>query len=673
MADLAVQIDSGALSGPSRLPGAGALPVRPLAAVLALVLAMHGSAAWAQDDASAEQVKQLQGLSIEDLAKLDISSVTKTSQPLNQAPAAVYVITHDDIIRSGSRSIPEILRLAPNLQVAQVTASSWSISARGFNGSAADKLLVLVDGRSVYATFFSGVFWDVQDIPPEDIERIEVVSGPGATLWGANAVNGVINIITRSSADTQGGVVSGSGGAFDRRGMGQIGGRLGQELTYRLYVTGLDDTDDVTSSGANGHDAWHKVQGGFRADWRHADDLVTLQGDAYGGSEDQATSPAEQVAGNNLVARWTHTGAQGSALQVQLYYDYISREIPGDAEDRVHTYDLDVQDSFSLGRAHQIVVGGGYRMAQDHFPIVPNNPFTAPLTQMFDPVGRTLNLGDAFAQDTISLSPALKATLGVKLEDDPYSGLAALPSLRLGWTLDQANFLWAAVSRAIRAPSRLDEDFIETLGPVVELHGGVFQPETLVAYEVGYRAQPSARLSASLSGFYNVYSNLRSFDLTAGGLPITIGNQMEGETYGLEFWGAYQATAWWRLTAGANWLHEDLRFKPGSVSIGGIASAGDDPDYQLSLRSAMDLPHGITLDLDLRRVGALPSPATAAYTELGGRIGWPVTRNVELSLSGANLLHAHHLEFGDGAASVQLGATGVESERSVSLGARWRF
>jgi iron complex outermembrane receptor protein len=635
-------------------------------------LALAGYAALAASEATPEQVERLSNLSIEELANLDISSVSKTRQPLSDAPAAVYVITHDDIVRSGYVAMADILRLAPNLHVAQITAATHAISARGFNGSAADKLLVLIDGRSVYATFFSGVFWDSQDVPVEDIDRIEVISGPGATLWGANAVNGVINIITRSSAQTQGGLVEGGGGNLQRHGTAQVGGRINDALTWRAYAMGFDYSSNVQASGAGARDAWRKAQAGFRADWAGAADLFTLQGDIYKGTQDQLKFADKRIFGDNVVGRWTHQFAPASSLQVQAYYDYFERVQPAQASDYVHTYDLDLQHSFALGARQQVVWGGGLQVSRDRFPIVPGNK-SSPFTQVFTPERRTLVLGNAFGQDTIALTRALKLTLGLKLEDDPFSGLAALPSARLSWKLNDSSLVWAAVSRAIRAPSRLDEDFSESLGHVTVLKGGDFTSEKLVAYELGLRTQPASRVSASLSGFYNVYTDLRSFELTNGRFPIEFANRMEGETYGLEAWGAFQAQPWWRLTAGASWLHKDLRFEPGASGLGGTGIAGDDPDYQLQLRSAMDLPHGITLDLDLRRIGALPSPPSPAYTELGARIAWPVTRRIELSLTGSNLLHAHHLEFGSTSAPLQLGASGVESGRSVSVDARWRF
>jgi iron complex outermembrane receptor protein len=644
----------------------------------ALLSALPASASTGPAISAASAAADLSGLSIEELANIDISSVSKTDQRLSEAPAAIYVITHDEIIRSGSTRLADILRLAPNLQVAQVTATSYAISARGFNGTAAAKLLVLIDGRSVYTPFFSGVFWDVHDVPPETIERIEVISGPGATLWGANAVNGVINIITRSSSDTQGGVLEVSGGSRERRASLQYGGMLREDLSYRVYVESADHADNVTASEADAHDGWRQTQGGFRLDWTPGSDLVTLQGDIYDGSQKYAgpgplAGVRQSASGHNLLARWTTHLGGGSTLQVQAYYDYLERKAPQVASDYLDTYDLDVQHSFTLGAAHQVVWGGGYRLTRDRFPVIPGNP-SSPFTQFFRPESRSLRLGNLFVQDTIALSPSLKATVGLKFEDDPYSGIEPLPSARLSWQATDNTLLWAAVSRAVRAPSRLDRDFYQVLGPIVIIAPGNFQPETLVAYELGYRGRPSSRASVSISAFYNVYDDLRTFEpAPGGGYPITIENRMEGETYGVEAWGAYQVSEWWRLTAGANWLQKNLRFKAGSAGLAGIESAGNDPSHQLSVGSMMTLPHGLALDLHMRRVGALPSPASPAYTELNGRLGWALTESVELSLSGFNLLNEHHPEFGSTASAIQVGATGVETGRSVIVGARLRF
>ena len=607
-------------------------------------------------------------LSIEQLAQLEVTSVSKRPEPVSDAPAAIYVITRADIVRAGANSLPEMLRLAPNLQVAQITASHYAITARGFNGGAADKLLVLVDGRSIYTPFTSGVNWDLQEVSLEEIERIEVVSGPGGTLWGANAVNGVINIITRKSSETQGFAGQVAGGNAEFRGHLQYGGAISDTLTYRAYVGGFRHGDtSLTRTGASARDGWHKVQGGFRMDWAPQGDLVTLQGDIYDGAERQPAAADQAISGHNLLARWTHTLAGGSSLQLQTYYDHLQYAVPNRFANALDTYDFQAQHNFTLGN-HQMVWGGGYRVLHDDFPTT----LSATQAVQFVPQSRTFHLWNLFAQDSFSLTDRLKLIAGIKIEKEPYTGVAAMPNIRLSWAITENSLFWLAASRAVRVPSRLDRDVNQRVGSLLIITGGNMQPVKVDAYELGYRAQPLTNLSFSISGFYNRYPNLRSAELTNGGLPITFGNGMEGETYGVEFWATYNPTAWWRLTTGANWLHEDLRFKPGSSGVGGLQIAGNDPDYQLSLRSAMNLGR-VTLDLGLRQIGALPAPASPAYAELDARIAWAASDKIELSVTGSNLLHAYHAEFGITSSTLQVGPIGTRIQRSVLGAARWKF
>jgi iron complex outermembrane receptor protein len=636
--------------------------IATVAISLCCLIVAHKTHAASGDQGADLSTSSLKSLSIEDLMNIEITSVSKRGEPLNDAAAAIYVITREEILNSGARSLPDILRLAPNLQVAQITSSSFAVTARGFNGPAASKLLVLIDGRSVYTPYHSGVSWDVQDVLPEDIERIEVISGPGATLWGANAVNGVINIITRKAADTQDGSLRVGGGNLEQRGSVQYGGQAGSAVNYRAYVDSFHYGDDLTATGTNARDAWQKSQGGFRADWTPAGDLVTLQGDLYTGSEEgQLPAADETVSGHNLLTRWTHAFSEASSLQVQAYYDYTRIKIPNVGFDDLSTYDLDVQHAFAWGSRQSIVWGGGVRTEDDNFPV-------------FSPPQRTLDYSNAFLQDTISLSRTLNLIVGTKYEHDAYTRGELLPDARLSWKVSDSNLLWAAVSQAVRAPSRIDRDLFEAAGPIVLLRGGVFQDERLTAYELGYRSQLSAKSSLSISTFYNVYSELRSVQYSPGpALPIMFANGMSGDTDGLEAWGNYQVSEWWRMSAGGNWLHENLHFNPGSDNIGGIALAGDDPSYQVALRSTMTFAHSGLLYLDLRHIGALPSPASPSYTELNAHVGWTVSRAVTLALTGSNLLHPHHLEFGTTSAPLQLGSTGVEAGRSIFLVVQSRF
>jgi len=618
---------------------------------------------------SAEAAIDLSAMSIEQLAEIDVTSVSKSALPLRSAPAAIYVITHDDVIRSGATSVPEMLRLAPNLQVAQITASRYAITARGFNSSVADKLLVLVDGRSIYTPFSSSVNWNLQEVPPDDIERIEVVSGPGGSLWGANAVNGVINIITRRSGDTQGAAIEFGGGNSEIRGRLRYGGRIADDLSYRFYVGGFDHGDEnVTGAGANARDSWHKVQGGFRMDWEPADDLITVQGDIFDGAEQQRITADQAISGRNLVGRWTHAMGGGSSLQIQAYYDHIAFSVPGSFSNHLDTYDIQAQHNLALGD-HEIVWGGGYRVMSDDFPTT----LSATQAVRFVPESRTLTLWNLFLQGSVSLTGRLKLIAGMKMEDEPYTGIALMPNARLAWTVADTGLLWVAASRAVRIPSRLDRDVTQRSGSIVTLTGGNMQAVKVDAYELGYRAQPRADLSFSISAFYNIYPNLRSAELTNGRLPVVFANGMAGKTYGVEFWANYRVTDWWRLTTGANWLHKDLRFKPGSSRLGGLQIAGNDPKYQLALRSAMDLGRGVTMDLDLRRIGALPAPPSPAYVELGARVAWAVSDKLEISVTGSNLLHAYHTEFGTTSNTLQVGPVGVTVGRSVFAATQWKF
>ena len=627
--------------------------------------------------AMAETVAELRNLSIDDLANIKVYSVSKSAQSLSDAPAAVYVITHDEIMRSGARTLPEILRLAPNLQVAQMSADSWAISARGFNGNVSNKLLVMIDGRSVYTPLYGGVLWDEKAVLPENIDRIEVISGPGATLWGANAVNGVINIITKKAHDTQGGVLAAGIGNREKEASIQYGGSLEDDLDYRVYWDGFRIAHGKTSLGANAEDGWSKMHTGFRLDWSPQSDTVSFHGDYYRGYENAGPSLHQNIGGGSFQLNWQHRLEDGSSLQVLAYYDG-TRRFTTDLGYALNTYDLEFQHSFSTGSWNDIVWGAGYRAYQDRFNI--SNLLGTPL---FDPPNRVVSLADVFGQDTLSLDRSLKLILGLKLEADPYSGISPLPNARLSWTLNDKTLLWLAVSRAVRAPTRFDEDLddiISLLPPTfpvipplyISLTGNHdFKPEKLTAYEIGVRTQPLENFSFSVSAFYNRYNDLKSVDaVNETSLPFlwNFGNLMEGDIYGVEMWGNYQATDWWQLAAGFNLQHEDLGFEPGAPELGGTATAGDDPNHQASLRSTIDVCRNVIWEADLRHVGRLPDPLIPAYVELNSRLAWNATDFLQFSVSGFNLLHAHHLEY------EQAGATfGNEVPRSFFVEIRWRI
>jgi iron complex outermembrane recepter protein len=624
-------------------------------AAAAGVLAVISTVAAFAGAARAPSLEELRNLSIEDLANVEVTSVSLRREPLSEAPAAIYVIRGEDIRRSGAVSLPEALRLAPNLEVARVSSQTYVISARGFNSpNASNKLLVLIDGRSVYTPFFSSVFWDQQQVMLDDIDRIEVISGPGGTTYGANAVNGVINIITKSSRDTQGGLLDLKYGSFDKSGAGRWGGKLGDAGTYRAYALGFGLGHTDLPDGTSASDDWNGKQAGFRSDFAALGSALTIQGDVY---ENRLDTPGGRLSGGNFLGRWTKQLGDGSSLQVQSYYDRQDRHAVPGVESRTNTFDIQAQHDFRLGTAHEIVWGLGERVVRDRFQNTLN-------VFVLEPAGETLTLTNIFAQDTIALSDDLKLTLGTKLEYNTFSGFEYLPSGRLGWRASPTDFFWGAISRVVRTPSRLDR---ELQAPGILAPAPNFRSEKLIAYEAGYRAQPIPQASLSISLFYNQYDDLRTTSLSpSGGLPTVLANGLAGDTYGFEVWGDYSVAPWWRLSPGLQMLRKRLHLKPGATDIAGIqTSTGQDPGHQAFLRSYMTLPHDVEFDVDLRQVGSLGGVSVPSYFEADVRFGWHVTPDLELSLAGLNLVHAHHAEAST--------PPPLEIPRSVYAGVRWRF
>jgi iron complex outermembrane receptor protein len=574
----------------------------------------------------------LSALSIEELANLEVTSVSKKAEPLSGAPAAIYVITDEDIERMGAITLPEALRLAPNLQVARLDALSYAISARGFNSTeASNKLLVLIDGRSVYSPLHSGVFWDVQNIVMEDIERIEVVGGPGGTLWGANAVNGVINVITKSAHDTQGGLVSASYGTMDQQFTARYGGKTSDAFAYRAYVKGAEFGNSRNPNGSDHIDDWDILQGGVNIDWRGDSDSVRVEGNAYDGGLEVVSS---ETSGQNIALTWTHDIGGTAPLQFHAYYDRTHRDQPGIIQETVKAYNADVQHGFNVGDAHTIVWGAGYRRTSDTYTVPP--PFGVANTHA------QRNLWNVFLQDEVALTDQLKVTAGLKIEHHTYTDFEYMPSVRAAWQPSAHDLWWAAVSRAVRTPSRLDRD-LQAL-PIL-LPAPTFMSETLVAYEAGYRGQLSDSLLVSVSAFFNDYDKLR----TTSPLPtgqFRLLNGMEGHVYGVELWAQYRVNEWWRLSAGATGLSKDLKAKPGVIDVSNMQAAGNDPDQQFSVRSLMALSDNVSFDVGLRAVEKLRSPVIRSYVELDARLGWRITDTFELSVAGFNLLHDQHPEGG---------------------------
>jgi iron complex outermembrane recepter protein len=637
--------------------------VRRTPALIALACLLNASMAHAQATlASSDALKKL---SMEDLMNVEVTSVSKRPEKLSQSASAVQVITHDDIKRSGATSLPEALRLASNLEVAQIDSRQWAISARGFNSTTANKLLVLIDGRTVYTPLYAGVFWEVQDTLLEDIERIEVISGPGATLWGANAVNGVINITTKNAAETQGALAT-VGGGDELQGFGGLryGGTLGSDFRYRVYGKYSDRDGTVFENGTDASDQWHMGQGGFRIDGKlSGKDSLTVQGDLYDGRAAQPTAADIALGGANLLGRWSRIFSAESDLKLQLYFDRTHRQIPASYSEDLDTYDLDLQHHLALGARHDVVWGIGYRFIDD---VIAN-----PSTFAFLPTHVTRRWYSGFAQDEIALvGDVLHFTLGAKLEHNEYTGFEFQPSARLSWRVNDDNVLWSAVSRAVRTPSRIDREFYAPANPPFSiLQGGAdFQSEKLLAYELGFRTQVLQRLTAALSTFYNDYDDLRSVEHInpSAAFPIYIGNGLKGKSYGAELTADYQALPAWRLHAGYTELRVHLDHKPGSTDTNPGTNESHDPNQYLLLRSSLDLPAGLQFDATFRRVSRIANQAVPAYGEMDLRLAWQAASKLEVSVTGQNLLHAHHPEFG-----AETGRR--EIERSVYGKITWGF
>jgi iron complex outermembrane receptor protein len=632
-----------------RIPALHRHPLRH-ALCTAVMLGLPALSAHASIRQQPVQPNDLTSLSLEELGNIQITSVSRKPERLSDAAASVFVITADDIRRSGARDLPEALRLAPNLQVAEASATGYAISARGMNGSnnsAPNKLLVLVDGRSVYSPLFSGVFWDAQDVMLEDVERIEVISGPGGTLWGVNAVNGVINIITRPARYTRGALLTTSVGN-DGSDVGfRYGGSFGGDASYRVYGRHARWNHGETADGTTVDDAGHRTQVGFRTDWHHADDRLTVEGNVYDGSEQQPAPGALAVSGIDLVlgdvsssganlsARWNRTLDEGGSLDLQAYYDHTRRTVPPLFGERLDIFDVQLQHSLQPLGAHSLVWGLNTRQSRDR--VENTSPYFA-----FLPARVSQRWTSVFAQDEVALATRLRLTLGARLERNDYTGTEFLPNLRLAWKAAPGHLLWMAASRTVRAPSRLDRDAHVPAAPPYLLDGGEpVRSEVAKVYELGYRGQPTPRLSWSATVFHNDYDHLRTQEIDPGFTHVYFASLMEGQANGLEWWGSFQAARSWRLSAGFTALDEDFRLKPGSNDAAGPGTAGFDPTHTWQLRSSWTLGEAGELDIGLRHVGELARDQVPAYTAVDARLGWTLAHGTELSLTGRNLTGSH--------------------------------
>jgi iron complex outermembrane recepter protein len=623
-----------------------------------MLLALAASGASATNRMQAPQLgdEDLLALSLEELGNVRVTSVSRRPERLVHAPTSIYVITSDELRRSGVTSLPEALRLAPNLQVARINAHSYAITARGFNNSIGNKLQVLLDGRVLYTPLFSGVFWDTQDVMLEDVERIEVISGPAATLWGANAVNGVINIITRPAGDTQGGLLGAYAGTSER-GATLRHGRLLGDAALRLYARGFQ-RDATTRVSGSAQDEWDRQQAGFRADWSSGEQRYTLQGDLYRGSIDTLFADDSHISGGNLLARWSRQTERGDDVQVTMYYDRTHRDLANSIEDTLDTVAIEYQHSSNaLLDGHALVWGAGYRRLDDR---VVNAPGIA-----FFPPDRLLQHSWLFLQDETPLGEQLRLSSGLRIARNSYTGNEILPSLRLSWQRDPESMLWTALSRAVRAPSRLDRElFIPGNEPFLLVGGSGFDSEVSLVAELGYRARPGARSSYSITLFHHDYERLRSVERQANG-SLVLGNLIKGRGVGLEAWFTHRPAAGWRLMGGLTLLDIDLEPTADSTDIN-PAALGNDPRRQLLLRSSHELPQQMFLDLTLRHVGALPNPRVPSYSTLDLRLAWRPSDQLELSLVGRNLCEPRHVEFG-------APVTASRIERGLHAGLRWTF
>ncbi len=592
---------------------------------------------------------------------IEVTSVSKKPEKAAQAPAAVFVITQEDIRRSGATHIPEVLRMVPGVEVARVTANQWAVSIRGFNDIFARKLLVLIDGRSVYTGLFSGTFWDTQDTLLEDVERIEVIRGPGATVWGVNAVNGVINIITKNAGNSTGGLVSAGGGNVEQ-GFASMryGARMGDSAHYRVYGKWFNRDSFDGLNGVDGNDDWTAVRGGFRMDWDMSEtSQITIQGDIYDGTSNvQVVGPVavgvmstildkESVNGGNFLARWTRKFSDRSDLKVQAYYTSENREgqIFGQ---NINIFDLDVQHRLPVGAAHDVVWGVNGRLMVDELE--------STFLISFNPDQDTNYFVNGFVQDQITLIPKhLQFTLGAKLGYNSFSGWEVQPSGRVLWTPNDNHTAWASASRAVRTPSRTEDSFtlnaltIPPGGPTFQLIGNTeLKSENLLAYELGYRVKVTDKLFLDIATFYNVYNDLLTAE-PINPLPpfITSQNQnlMEGEAWGVEVASTWDVFDFWRIKVAFTWFELDLFLDPASQDTTSTAANGASPQFQANFRSYLDLSKGWELDAALNYVDELPDLGIEEYFRLDLRLGWHASEHVELSVTGQNLLERRHQEF----------------------------
>ncbi|MGD8631729.1 MAG: TonB-dependent receptor, partial [Gammaproteobacteria bacterium] len=637
--------------------------------------------------ATADEIPDdLTNMSLEALMNLEVTSVSKKPERQTGAAAAIFVITNNDLRRWGVTNIPEALQRVPGISVARIDANKWAITSRGFNSRFANKLLVLIDGRSVYTPLFAGVYWETQQVMLEDVDRIEVIRGPGGSLWGANAVNGVINIITRSATETRGELVAMTAGN-EIPGIGSVrhGGKLHNGGDYRIYAQYKSYAEGYSAAGA--HDDWRSGLVGFRADWSDGpDDLFTLQGDLYRGKAGQQVSiptgngPTVGVPvvddtdsnSGNIQLRWARALDVDSDLALQVYYDHVGRDGAVLFEDR-DTLDVDFQHRFRWRIVHDLVWGLGYRFVQDN---TDNNA-----TFSLEPSSRGVNLYSAFLQDEISLTDDLRLTLGSKFEHNDFTGFEVQPNTRIAWSPDVAHTLWGSVSRASRTPARGEQDVLLRVQPapdpgvpVYVIGDNQYDSEDVLAWEAGYRFNYRNRWSLDIAAFYNDYDKLRTLDPVTtppANVLLAFDNNMSGETWGVELASQWQVRPGWRLNASYTWLDMALHLENGSMDYLSRSAEDASPTSSAALWSSLDIGASLQFDAALLYVGAIEASGIDidSYVELDLRLGWEAKPGLEFSLIGQNLLDNRHPEFLPDFISTQP----TEVKRSIYGRVTWHF
>jgi iron complex outermembrane recepter protein len=624
---------------------------------------------------AATETNPLKQLTLEQLGNVEVTTASKTPAQVWKTSAAIYVITQEDIQRSGATTIPEALRLAPGVEVARIDSNKWSIGIRGFGSRLSRDVLVLIDGRTVYTTLLAGTYWEVQNVLLEDVDRIEVIRGPGGTIWGPNAVNGVINIITKNTKETHGALVSMGSGNVDQGSINaRYGGGNGKTFDYRVYAMGFDRGPEFHTDG-NNYDSWRDVQGGFRTDFATNErDSFTVQGDIYdeGAGEtvtatsytppySQTLEGTEKLSGGNILGRWQRIQGEGKDIQLQAFYDRTNRHEPNFADLR-NTFDVDFLDRFRLPAREQISWGLGARASTGTNPTIVSGLYFLPKT-------RTDELFSAFFQDEIALVPdRLSLSLGTKLLKTNYTGVQLQPSVRLLWTPTKNQTFWAAFTHAVRTPSAAERAFYLSGFIGVEPNGMPFfarfnanpdfRSEELNGYELGYRRLLGKSLYVDLDAFFNHYSDLFSEDIVGAPfvetdpapthllLPAEFGNGLLGTTRGVEISPEWRPLPFWRLRASYSFLQMDLKKSPNSLDVGTAPIIeGSSPRHEVTAQSGFDLTKALSLDLTYRFVSALPELKIDSYSTADARFAWHVRPYLRFSVVGQNLFQPYHFEY----------------------------